>query len=161
MSTSYATVAYFGSRHLKMLHIDLQALWAQIFVLVLGLGTLSRALLASNPLCLTGNKSISSTRPRCMMPTVRLCLSPESTFKIAHSVVAVTYKHTLTQIARFSMNTHINSPEIVVIGYGNNQKTAIIEAFLGHVLIEPKDILARHYFRHQGTLSRSFAAQIT
>lgn len=122
---------------------------------------MSRTLLDSNLLNPAGNKSISSTRHRCMMPTVRLCLLPESTFEIAHSVLLITYKHTLTQITRFSMNTHINSPEIVVIGYGNNQKTAIIEAFLGHVLIEPKDILTRHYFRHQRTLSHLFAALIT
>lgn len=47
---------------------------------------------------------------------------------------------------RLSMNTHINSPEIVVIGYNNIQKAAVIEAFLGHVLVESKDILARHRF---------------
>lgn len=39
------------------------------------------------------------------------------------------------------MNTHIQSPEIVVIGYNNANKAAIIEAFLGYVLVEAKDIL--------------------
>jgi hypothetical protein len=41
------------------------------------------------------------------------------------------------------MNTHIQAPEIVVIGYGSHQKVAVIEAFLGHMLIEAKDILVR------------------
>lgn len=36
------------------------------------------------------------------------------------------------------MNTHIQAPEIVVIGYGSHQKVAVIEAFLGHMLIEAK-----------------------
>lgn len=39
------------------------------------------------------------------------------------------------------MNTHIQSPEIVVIGYNNANKAAIIEAFLGYALVEAKDIL--------------------
>jgi len=36
------------------------------------------------------------------------------------------------------MNTHINSPEIVLVGYGSTQRLSVIEAFLGHVVFETK-----------------------
>jgi hypothetical protein len=39
------------------------------------------------------------------------------------------------------MNTYIQAPEIIFVGPMNHQKSAIIEAFVGHALFDVKDIL--------------------